>query len=137
MQYEIASDLLSKVGESSVGVTTLLSYIGYLMMIPALFYKTLADKYGRKLFLVLNTIGMTLGMACMALAYNIPVYVMAVAVIGFFTPHDMQCVYIFEVAPKEKRATIYSASKCIATLGLLLIPLSRTIFLRGDNPNWH
>jgi MFS family permease len=80
---------------------------------------------------------MALGMGCMALAYNIPVYVLAVAVIGFFTPHDMQCVYIFEVAPKEKRATIYSASKCIATLGLLLIPLSRALFLTGDNANWH
>lgn len=137
MQTEIANNLFSASGNSSGGIAQYISYIGYLMMIPALFYKTLADKYGRKLFLVLNALGMSVGMGCMALAYNIPVYILGVAVIGFFTPHDMQCVYIFEVAPKKSRATIYSVSKCVATLGLLFIPLSRALFMNGANGNWH
>ena len=131
MQTIVGHELFAPlVGEDvAVARLTLVGTLTTLLQVFAFFYKTLSDRYGRKIFLVLNTIGMGLGMLITALAFNIPAYIVGACIIAFFTPHDMQAVYIQECAPAEKRARMYSIIKCFATLSLLLVPLLRSVFI--------
>ena len=63
-------------------------------------------------------------------------YILGFFVIRFFVTPDEQIVYIFETAPEKKRATIFSAVKGIAELGLLLIPLARKTLMKDDASLW-
>ncbi len=95
-------------------------------------YKTLADKFGRKAFLVINTLGMGLGMLICMIAPNIYVFVVGMVVMGFFTPNDMQVIYLMETAPKEHRAKLCSITKGIGLLSVSLIGVLRSIFYNPE-----
>ena len=139
MQSVIASQLFAPLFGEEVAVARM-SLVGQLSLaayILAMLYKPFSDKYGRRPFLIINTLGMSLGMLLIGVSTGIPVYLIGSLVISFFTPHDMQAIYIQECAPAEKRATTYSVVKAIATLGMFLIPLFRNIFIPGsDLTNW-
>ena len=135
MKTEMANDLFSSFGDKSVMITEIVGYLSYASIAFALFYKPFADKFGRKLFLIINTFGMSIGMFVMFLADNVVLYVVSSAIIAFFIPHDMQVVYIMEAAPSKHRAKIYSVIKSAATLGVMLIPLFRNI-LMTDVTKW-
>lgn len=65
------------------------------------------------------------------------IYLLGYFFISFFICNDMQVVYVFEVAPKEKRASLYGFTKCIGTLSVILIPLLRSQFLKSsDITSW-
>lgn len=103
----------------------------------AFLYKPLSDRYGRRPFLIINTLGMGLGTILISLATNIPVYLIGASITCFFTPHDMQAVYIQECAPPQHRAKLYSVIKSFATLAVFLIPVLRSIFIpTSDFTNW-
>ena len=121
--------------EDAVAKMNLFAFIPYYFFMFAFLYKPLADRFGRKPFIVINTIGMGLGMVIIGLATNIPVYLIGSIFITFFTPHDMQSVYILESSPKERRATFYSVSKAIAAIGVMILPLLRNAFVRGTDPS--
>ena len=57
MKTEIANDLLSKFGDSSVGALDLLSILVVTFQMIGLIYRPLADRWGRKKFLIINTFG--------------------------------------------------------------------------------
>ncbi len=129
MKTEIANDLMARFGEKSVGMLDIISFIAIPFQALSVFYKPLSDRFGRKLFLVINTFGMGLGMIVIALTHGIALYIVGSVIIFFFVPHDMQVVYIMESAPSKHRAKIYSGVKCIATLGIMLVPLFRRLFM--------
>ena len=112
---------------------TAIGMIVLLVNVLAPFYKTLSDRYGRKVFLVINTIGMGAGLLICYTSNSLVMYMTGVIISTFFTAHDMQVIYIMETAPKKLRGTIYASIKCIASLGVVLIPVLRTIFM-GDDP---
>ncbi len=114
--------------EKAVTAMSLLSLISAVFMVLGVFYKPLSDKYGRKIFLVINTLGMGVGMMIIAVCTNIPVYLIGSCVSMFFIPNDMQAMYIYECAPEEKRGRFYSIAKAFATFGMLLIPVLRDAF---------
>ena len=91
-------------------------------------YKMLSDKYGRKLFLVINVLGMGAGMLVCMIAPNYIVYIIGTVIFGFFTPNDMQVIYVMEIAPAEKRATYCSVTKGIGLLSVSIIGVLRSIF---------
>lgn len=139
MQTVVASQLFAPL----VGDEVAVSRMGIVSMIAgcsigvSYMYKPLADRYGRKPFLFINTLGMGLGMLIIGAATNIPVYAVGAFVVQFFIPHDMQQVYIYESVPAEKRAKIYSIIKAVVTLALLLIPVLRNAFLTDtDFSQW-
>ena len=135
MKTEIANDLMSSFGEKSVGMLDIISFIAIPFQALSIFYKPLSDRFGRKLFLVINTLGMSIGMLIIALTHGLWLYVVGSVIIFFFIPHDMQVVYIMESAPVKHRAKIYSIVKCIATLGIMLVPLFRKL-LMTDASQW-
>lgn len=135
MKTEIANDLLSRFGESSVGILDTLSMIAIPFQLLAIFYKPLSDKFGRKKFLFINTLGLGTAMLIVFLSDNIPLYVIGTCLIQFFVPHDMQVVYIMESVPSKHRARIYFTIKSFATMGVMLVPLLRR-FLMENMSEW-
>ena len=119
------------------GNFSLMETAANVFLVIGFFYKALADRFGRKPFLIANTIGMVGGLILCLWSQNLVVYILGFCLIRFFVTPDEQIVYIFESAPKEKRASIYSAVKGISELGLLLIPLGRIIFVNaGGSTIW-
>ena len=129
MKTEIASDLLASFGESSVGVLDIISMVVVPFQVACMFYKPLADKWGRKKFLVINTFGMSFAMLLIFLSDNLVLYCLGACMVQFFIPHDMHVVYIMETAPSKHRARIYSSIKFVANMGVMLIPLLRKLLM--------
>ncbi|MCR5320310.1 MAG: hypothetical protein K6E48_03790, partial [Lachnospiraceae bacterium] len=113
--FHIASrDVNSPEYKSAINVVGPLSLISNLFLIISPFYKALSDKYGRRIFLMINTVGMGLGMLIVMTSNSVPQYILGMLFMLFFTPNDMQVLYIMETAPKEKRATYSFVAKGIA-----------------------
>lgn len=106
-----------------------------LFLIIAPFYKALSDKYGRRVFLMVNTVGMGVGMFIVMTAQSTLQYILGMLSMMFFTPNDMQVLYIMETAPREKRATYSFVAKGIALISVSLIGVLSRTFLREDEPS--
>ncbi|MBO4848307.1 MAG: MFS transporter [Clostridia bacterium] len=105
-----------------------------LFLIITPFYKALSDRFGRRPFLMINTIGMGVGMLIVMTSHSVVQYILGMLAMMFFTPNDMQVLYIMETAPKEKRATYSFVAKGIALISVSLIGVMSRIFLRDDVP---
>ena len=106
-----------------------------LFLIITPFYKALSDRYGRRLFLMINTVGMGVGMLIVMTSHSVVQYILGMLFMMFFTPNDMQVLYIMETAPKEKRATFSFIAKGIALISVSLIGVLSRLFLREDVPS--
>lgn len=139
MQTEIAIGLF----QDRMSIMQIVSMLSLPLMACAVFYKALSDKYGRKLFLCINTMGMGLGLFLVFLAGKIAgmsgivLYVIAGAMINFFIPNDTQVIYLMESAQNGKRGTMVAGVKFFATLSVMLIPLMRSIFMGDDQTRWY
>ncbi len=131
MKTEIANDLFAKHGESSVGVLDILSMIVVPFQALGLLYRPLADKLGRKMFLIINTFGMSFAMLVIFLSDNLFLYFAGACLVQFFIPHDMHVVYIMESSPSKHRARIYSVIKFFANMSVMLIPLLRRMLMKN------
>ena len=116
---------------ATLGFVTTACYLIYLI---SPFYKSLADKYGRRLFLIINTLGMGVGMLIAILSHNIALYLVGVVIMTFFTPNDMQVIYLMECAPKQHRAKLCSITKGIALISVSSLGLFVKLFVDRENP---
>ena len=114
------------------GVATL----GTAIMLVAPFYKSLADRFGRRPFLILNTAFFSVSLVVIATAPNIYVFALGYAFSLLFTPNDVQVMYILETAPKQHRAKLATISKAIAILSISLMGLLRTRFYNPADMGW-
>lgn len=135
MKTEIANDLFSKFGESSVGLLDILSILVVPFQALGLLYRPLADRWGRKKFLIINTFGMSIAMLVIFLSGNLFLYFVGACMVQFFIPHDMHVVYIMESSPSKHRARVYSSIKFIANMAVMLIPLLRRAVM-ADASQW-
>lgn len=135
MKTEIANDLFAKYGESSVGLLDILSIAVVPFQAIGLLYRPLADRWGRKTFLIINTFGMSIAMVVIFLSDNLFLYFIGACMIQFFIPHDMHVVYIMESSPSKHRARIYSSIKFFANMSVMLIPLLRKTLMH-DASEW-
>ena len=115
----------------TLGLVTTGCYLIYLL---SPFYKSLADKYGRRLFLIINTLGMGVGMLVAIISRSIPLYLLGVVIMTFFTPNDVQVIYLMECAPKQHRAKLCSITKGIALISVSLLGLFVKMFVNRENP---
>ncbi len=123
MQTEIANDFFQS--ESAVTLLNLLQIIAIPFQIVGILYRPLADRFGRKTFLIINTFGMSLAMFVIFLSQNVFMYFFGACLIMFFIPHDMHVVYIMESAPSKSRAITYSVVKFFANMAVMLVPFLR------------
>jgi MFS family permease len=107
-----------------------------IVAVIAPFYKSLADRFGRKPIFVISVFGMGFGMLLCYLAQTVFIFLLGRAIITFFIAADIQVVYILEVAPEKKRGTFFSITKFAGVVGLILIPALRTVFMADDSSNW-
>ena len=140
MQSEVVTEffVLGKGMEFNTGLATFTAMSAplYSMMILMPFYKSLADRYGRKIFLVINTVGMGVGMGICMSAGGPWVYLAGMLVINFVMYNDMQVMYVMECAPEKHRAKLTSLTKAVALLGVTAIPLLRDLFMGNDGSQW-
>lgn len=135
MKTEIANDLFSKFGESSVGLLDILSILVVPFQALGLLYRPLADRWGRKKFLLINTFGMSIAMLVIFLSNNLFLYFVGAVLVQFFIPHDMHVVYIMESSPSKHRARTYSSIKFFANMAVMLIPFLRRMLMH-DASEW-
>lgn len=135
MKTEIANDLMASFGESSVAVLDLVGIVVVPFQLLGLAYRPLADRWGRKVFLIINTFGMSLALLVIFLSNNLILYFLGACMIQFFIPHDMHVVYIMETAPAKHRARMYSCIKFVANMGVMLVPVLRRM-LMSDATQW-
>ncbi len=140
MQSEVVTDFFVKGMDmeynTGLAAFTAMGAPVYSVMILMPFYKSLADTYGRKLFLVLNTIGMGVGLGICMAANGPLVYILGMLVINFVMYNDMQVIYVMECTPEKHRAKLTSLTKAIALLGVTLIPVLRDSFMGNDGSQW-
>ena len=120
--------------DKASGTLGLVTTACYLIYLVSPFYKSLADKYGRRLFLIINTLGMGVGMLVSIISHNIGLYLVGVVIMTFFTPNDVQVIYIMECAPKQHRAKLCSITKGIALISVSLLGLFVKLFVDRNNP---
>ena len=131
MKTEIANDLFSNFGESSVGLLDILSVLVVPFQAIGLLYRPLADRWGRKKFLIINTFGMSFALFIIFLSNNLILYFFGACLVQFFIPHDMHVVYIMESSPSKHRARVYSSIKFIANMSVMLIPVLRRLLMEN------
>ena len=129
MKTEIANDLFQS--ESSVTILNLLQVVAIPFQIIGLLYRPLADRFGRKIFLVINTFGMSIALFVIFLSQNVLMYVIGACMILFFVPHDMHVVFIMESSPQKKRAITYSVIKFFANMSVMLVPILRRALMQS------
>lgn len=122
--------------ESGLQKATIITTIGYVFTVIGPFYKALMDKIGRKPLFIINTAGMAFGMLLCWFSPNFIVFAIGQLCIVFFTMHDMQMLYIYEVAPSKWRSTLYFACKFLGVFGTIAIPLMRDKFVQADGSGW-
>lgn len=131
MKTEIANDLFSNFGESSVGLLEILTILVVPFQAIGLLYRPLADRWGRKKFLIINTFGMSIAMLVIFLSNNVILYFIGACMVQFFIPHDMHVVYIMESSPTKHRGKVYSSIKFIANISVMLVPLLRRLLMEN------
>ena len=122
--------------EEGLSLHNTISLIGYVIALLSPFYKSLADRFGRKPLFVISTSGMAIGLLIICFCRNYMVFLVGSFITSFFLGHDIQILYILEEAPSDKRATIYSIIKGLGGLSSVLIPLMRTAFMGNDASLW-
>lgn len=139
MQVEIAIGLFS----DRLSILNLCSSLSLPIMFLSIFYKSMADRYGRKIFLFINTLGMGAALFMIFLAGKIGaipgivMYALATGLINFFISSDTQTLFIMESASPEKRQTQFSLIKGLGMLSLVLIPAMRHVFMGSDVTRWN
>ncbi len=105
----------------------------YLIYLISPFYKSLADRFGRRIFLIINTIGMGVCLALSIITVSVALYLVVCVIMTFFTPNDMQVIYIMECAPKQHRAKLCSITKGIALISVSLLGILVNNFVSYEN----
>lgn len=141
IQFEVVKEYIVATGmaeNATKGATlmTLMSAPMYLLMVIAPFYKALADRFGRRIFLAINTVGMGIGMLVCMLSTNIYVFILGTLIITFVVPNDIQVMYIMEVAPEKHRAKLCSATKAVGLLGVTFIAVLKNHYMGADVTLW-
>ena len=126
--------------DDSTAVMDLLGMLASAVMIAGAIYKSMADRFGRKIFLVVNTIAMGVGMLIVYIAGAVgsaTVYIIGSLLITFFIAHDMQAVYVLETMPANRRFTYLSIVAAIASFGTILIPVLRRMLMGNNTALWN
>lgn len=120
----------------AISIYSTVNIISYILMPILPFYKALADKFGRKPFLVFNIIGMGVGLALSCWSPNPIIYFIGYGIVSFFVMSDMQIIYLYEIAPKKNRATFYGLIKGTGALSISILPLIRAAVMGNDATKW-
>jgi len=126
------ADTKSAEYSEAISVMAIATIPTYLITAINPLYRTLSDRFGRKIFLFINTLGMGVGLLVAMIAPNPYIYILGTCITGFFTPNDMQVIYLMETAPIKHRAKLCSITKGVGLLSVSLIGVFRTLFYKPE-----
>lgn len=135
MAKSIFPDLFSTNINAATSKFSLVSGVATAVLVFSMFYKPLADKYGRKPFLVINTFGMALAVFICAFARSESSFILfwiGFFLLRFFVTPDEQVVYIIETVSEKNRAKVLGIIKGTAEIFLVVNSLLRMNFIGGD-----
>ena len=135
MSYSIFPNLFEKNIYSATGKFSLVSGVATAVLVFSMFYKPLADKYGRKPFLIINTFGMAFAVFLCSFARSESSFFLfwiGFFLLRFFVTPDEQVVYIIETVSEKNRAKTLGIIKGTAEIFLVVNSLLRMTFVGGD-----
>ena len=122
--YQPYQDTLSK-----ITIIQIFSYV-FLGIVP--FYKTLADKIGRRFLFIFNAGFLGVAMFLGGLTDNLYIFLVASTVITFFTIHDMQILYVAECVPEDKRGTWIGIVTAVGNAAAFVVIFLRLTAMNPD-----
>lgn len=122
--YQVYQDTLSKI--------TFISILSFAFMGIVPWYKSLADKVGRKPLFIANAILLGGAMFIGGLTHNLIIFLIVSTVITFFTLHDMQILYVMECVPDNKRGTWTGIIQAVGNAAGLIVISLRLAALQPD-----
>ena len=118
--------------QNTLSQMTLLQVFSYVFLGIIPWYKSLADKVGRRTLFVFNAAFLGFAMFIGGLTNSILIFLMASTVITFFTLHDMQVLYVVESVPQNKRGTWMGIVTAVGNAASLIIIALRLTALKPD-----
>lgn len=118
--------------QSTLSKMTLLQVFSYVFLAIVPWYKSLADKVGRKPLFIFNAAFLGFAMFIGGLTNSILVFLMASTVITFFTLHDMQILFVVESVPRNKRGTWMGIVTAVGNAASLIVIALRLTALKPD-----
>lgn len=106
------------------------------VMILATLYASLADKVGRKMILVISIFGMSLGLFVCFLSTNLVVHFIGRTILAFFIATDIHQLYVMEIAPDNKRASLLSVNSFFGYLSMMLVSVARDAYTVNGELLW-
>jgi MFS family permease len=91
-----------------------------------------ADRFGRKIMLIVTCLGMGFASLMIALATSFIMYIIFLFLLYMFFSSDIWMIYINEECPAEKRVKWANIIIGGGTIGLLLVTVLRGIFVTGQ-----
>ena len=122
--FQAYQDTLSK-----ITIIQIFSYV-FLGIVP--WYKSLADKVGRRSLFVFNAAFLGFAMFIAGLTKDLIIFLVASTVITFFTIHDMQILYVVECVPENKRGTWTGIVNAVGNAAAFFVILLRLTALKPD-----
>ena len=131
----IGADFLPSISDvERASVLSLVSAFAQIGLFLSLLNQWLADKFGRKVLLLITVIGMGLASFLLIFATNIVMYAIFFFFLNIFFYADIHGLYRAEEAPKDKRLLFIALIGIFALFGNLLLPLMRGIFITETSP---
>ena len=118
--------------QNTLSKMTLLQVVSYVFLAIVPWYKSLADKVGRKPLFIFNAAFLGFAMFIGGLTNSILIFLMASTVITFFTLHDMQILYVVESVPQNKRGTWMGIVTAVGNAASLIVIALRLTALKPD-----
>lgn len=126
LQNEVISTYFP--GDKGLSVYTVIITLCTAVSVLSFLYKPLADRYGRKPFLVINTLGMGIGMfICFIAGGILPLYILGIITVYFFTPCDVHIVYVLECVSDKHRNLWVALYKSVGLLSISLVSVFKGI----------
>ena len=100
------------------------------------FNQLMADRFGRKILLVITVFGMGFSSLLIALSTDIVTYTLSLFALYLFFSSDIWVIYINEESPPDKRAFWTDIVLIGGVTGSILLPVFRSIFISETVSNW-
>ncbi len=120
----------------ALSIFTLSTGIGTMGMYVCAVNTYLSDKFGRKVMLIITIFGMAGILFLMNFTTSIVDFTIYLFFLWFFTRSDIWMIYISEEAPKEKRAFWMNIVLIGGTVGAVLGPILRSVYITETSSNW-
>lgn len=121
-------------GSIANSIFTICVAIASLGTYMAFFLWYAADKIGRKFLLVITTFSLAIASIGILFSRNIAEYTIFFFLLNIFAASDMWLIYVNEESPKEKKAFWTSIVLIGGSIGAVLNPLFRSIFISETSP---